>query len=609
MAVAKDLKPEEIIEVWKRGISPQQQDSITQQVLMISADTKAMNELRLFLAQELNKEGRFARAAALYQKVGQVGVDKAKTALLLADSLIAGRQAAVGLRVLDKLEGPVASEPDAYDLRGRALAQLERFDEAIEAFRSAMGTGRIRVSSLNNLVSVMLRADRAADADELLGKIIRDNGANALVLHLRSTVLHRLNRIEDAEEAISAARKLEPSNARLAFHHANLLQVLGRLENSERVAAEGLKEEPDNPQGLSLFSSVHHYKIGSDEFEKMEQATAQLPSLPVTQQISLMFSKAKALVDVGMLHAAFAYYREAGSLKLKLTPARKGDDARHVDGMRRAFLGRTDIGSEGHQDGSPIFVLGMPRSGTSLLEQVLSAHSDIAGIGEQKIISRLINGVRISDDTEIQADANRYFPEDYAPSKAELGERYVIEAAKQTRKQANYTLDKMPPNYRYLGFIFDVLPQATIIHSMRHPIETCVSCYRILFAEGHAWSYDLRLLGQRYRFYYELMQLWDEVFGDRILHVRYEDMTADLENQTRRLVDHVGLAFEEQSLRFHENPNPMRTASVLQVRKPVYSTSVSRWSKHKDLLAPLYDEIGDIVEDYEQKRGLFSRAG
>jgi hypothetical protein len=310
-----------------------------------------------------------------------------------------------------------------------------------------------------------------------------------------------------------------------------------------------------------------------------------------------------------MFSAAFANYEEAGRIKLKRNPYRPEQDWRKNETMQKVYAGRTDIGAAGYASRQPIFVLGMPRSGTSLLEQVMSSHSEIAGIGEQQLVARLINGVRIAEDVEIDTQKTRFWPEDYRPSLSELGEKYIFEARKQMRKEAEYTLDKMPPNYRYVGFIRDMLPDATIIHSMRHPVETCISCYRILFADGHEWSYNLHLLGKRYRFYYEQMQNWDEIFGDQILHVRYEDMISDLEHQVHRLLDRVGVKFEEQCLQFHENPNPMRTASALQVRQPLYTSSVDKWQKHRDLLGPLYDEIGDIIDMYEARQGLFSRAG
>jgi hypothetical protein len=157
----------------------------------------------------------------------------------------------------------------------------------------------------------------------------------------------------------------------------------------------------------------------------------------------------------------------------------------------------------------------------------------------------------------------------------------------------------MPTNFMFAGMIAMALPNARIIHTRRHPVETCLSCYRLLFGDGHQWSFDQRLLGRFYRRYYDLMAHWREQFPGRMLEIRYEDSVSDFEGQARRIVDYLGLAWTDDCLRFFETERSVRTASASQVRKPIYNTSTNRWRRYEKHLGPLLEEIGDLVEEYE----------
>jgi hypothetical protein len=160
-------------------------------------------------------------------------------------------------------------------------------------------------------------------------------------------------------------------------------------------------------------------------------------------------------------------------------------------------------------------------------------------------------------------------------------------------------VDKMPGTFNFVGLIHAILPNARIIHSRRHPVETCLSCYRILFAEGHQWTYNLNELGRYYRRYWDLMRHWREQFPGVMYEVRYEDNVNDVESQARALINYLGLEWNDACLSFYDTDRPVKTASASQVRKPIYKTSTNRWRKYETYLKPLLDEIGDLVEQYE----------
>jgi hypothetical protein len=181
------------------------------------------------------------------------------------------------------------------------------------------------------------------------------------------------------------------------------------------------------------------------------------------------------------------------------------------------------------------------------------------------------------------------------------GQHYVDRLVKLADKPYKRIVDKMPGNCNFVGLINAILPNAKIIHSRRHPVETCLSCYRIHFAEGHQWTYNLRELGRHYKRYWNLMKYWREEFPGVMYEVRYEDNVADVEAQAKKLIEYLGLEWNENCLNFYNIDRPVMTASVTQVRKPIYTTSTNRWRKYEKYLEPLLEELGDIVPEYESE--------
>jgi tetratricopeptide (TPR) repeat protein len=604
----QEMKPAAAIELVERGVDPQTLEGLTQQVLLIKADSPPLDQLRRLLAAKNRELRRYGKAAALWGAVANRNEADGDARLQEVECLLNAGEGAIALKALERMPASRGKEPDVLDARGRALEISGRPEEAIACYEQVLRSGAIREATLNLLVSAYIRTGRIGEAIRTLEQVVRSHPDNAPAWHRLAQARLRENVLEGAEDAARKAIALRPAEASYRFQLATTLQVLGRLEEAEAEAEHGLQLAPADPGGLNLFGTIHKYKPGTPELSRLECAMASLPDLKPSAQMFIVAAKAKALEDLGDVRAALAHYTTMGKLKLRMQPYVASDKLQAVDTLSRLYTQeRVAKPPAGHASDSPVFVVGMPRSGTSLLEQVLSSHSQVAGIGEQKIIGRLARGMFRSLLPEA-GPVDDYWPAGSQVSVEQRGRKYVEEAAKAAAKPAARTLDKMPGNYSHIGPIFDMLPNAHVIHSMRHPIETCVSCFRINFGEGHLWSFDLALLGKEYRYYHDMVSMWAARYGDRILHVRYEDMVDDLERQARRLLAFIGLPFEPQCLAFHENPNPMRTASVLQVRQPLYRSSVDKWRKHKDLLKPLYDEIEDIVQLYERREGLFALA-
>jgi hypothetical protein len=237
----------------------------------------------------------------------------------------------------------------------------------------------------------------------------------------------------------------------------------------------------------------------------------------------------------------------------------------------------------------PVFIVGMPRSGTTLVEQILASHPMVHGAGELKTMNDVVLTVRGPDGNTIP------YPEfvpslDPAALKA-IGARYVA-LLRELAPQGERVTDKMPSNYYFVGLIHLALPNARIIHTMRDPVDTCISCFSKLFTAEQNHTYDLGELGRYYRRYERLMAHWRRVLpAGRMLDVRYEDVVADLESQARRIIDYCGLPWDDRCLSFHQTDRPVRTASATQVRQPIYSSAVGRWKVYEKFLGPLLDEL------------------
>ena len=322
---------------------------------------------------------------------------------------------------------------------------------------------------------------------------------------------------------------------------------------------------------------------------------AEAGELADIQEIRLRFALAKAYDDLGEYDRAFAALTRANALKRDEVDF----DMTEIEARYRAiedtfsadFLAAgADLGDPSE---TPVFIVGMPRSGTTLLEQILDSHPEAHGAGELLELPGLIKGLT----EELGSDAA--FPgclSAVAPNRwTELGARYADTLAQRTPAARRVT-DKLPENHQRVGFISLILPRAKIIHCRRDPLDTCLSCYKLLFTGGQKYSYDLRDLGRQYRLYDSLMAHWSRVLPGRILDVRYEDLVADQEAETRRILAHCGLDWDPACLRFHESDRQVMTASAIQVRRPIYRDSVDKWRRYEAHLRPLLDALGDLAD-------------
>lgn len=411
----------------------------------------------------------------------------------------------------------------------------------------------------------------------------------------------RAGEVDNAREAFKRADKMLPNNYRILYETSVLERLAGNLDRSHELLQRVLKLKPDHASAIRTQGVDHKYSYGDADFVRLNTLAASLDSLLPMEQIQTHFALGKAFDDVSELDTAFRHYSVGGMKKRKLDKFQESSSARMFDLMKR--LANPELlpmdKTKGYQDDTATFILGMPRSGTSLMEQILSSHTQIYGAGELKYVTSALENIDISGRRMKLGGIEAAFDYDANASFAERGKWYTDMLKSIAGKPYSRIVDKMPGNFNFVGIINAILPNARIIHSRRHPVETCLSCYRILFAEGHHWTYDLGQLGRYYRRYWDLMQHWRKHYPGVMYEVRYEDNVADVEGQAKKLIEFLGLEWEENCLNFYNTDRPVKTASATQVRKPIYTTSTNRWRKYEKYLGPLLEEIGDIVEEYE----------
>jgi hypothetical protein len=320
-----------------------------------------------------------------------------------------------------------------------------------------------------------------------------------------------------------------------------------------------------------------------------------MPKLPSEQQMYLHFAAGKALDDIGLADEAFAHFAKGNALKQKTMPQNEAGFLRLFERIKAVFT--PDLVERWRGAGCPserpIFVLGMPRSGTTLVEQILAAHPAVAGRGELMHFGQAVDGL----SRQLQRPGG--FPEIAAELHGRafeaLGENYIARIDPDIKSELRVT-DKLPSNFLFLGLIRLALPEAKIVHVRRDPRDTCLSCFFQLFDGQSNRIYDLGELGRYYRAYASLMQHWRQVLGEgSFLDVQYEDLIAEPDAQARRLLEYCGLPWDERVLGFHRAARAVRSASAGQVREPLYASAVGRWRAYEKHLTPLINALGDVI--------------
>lgn len=486
---------------------------------------------------------------------------------------------------------------DASTHNGLGIAYREQgcLAEAEACYRRALAIKPDYAEAHNNLGNALRDQGRTSEAESSYRQALASHDRYAEPHFNLGNILRNQQRLAEAEQSYRRALAIRPGYL-MALNNLGLcLKKQGRVAEACASFEAALAIRPDFLQALCNLAPFKTYAADDPQLRALEEQQHQLPGLPPAGRINYWFALGKMREDAGRHDDAFAAYAEGNRLQRVRFPhdeAREAALVAHLQSVFHAglFAGRP---SPGHADRTPVFIVGMPRSGTSLIEQILASHPGIHGAGELTDLHDVVHSL----DTD--GAPVRSYPGIVATLSAEalrqLGDAYV-ERAWRHAPHATHVTDKLPANFLHVGMIHRMLPHAKIIHAMRDPMDSCFSCYARLFEQGNLdFSYDLGSVGRYYVRYAELMRHWHRVLPPgTLLDLRYEDMVADTAGQARRLLDYLGLPWHDGCLDFHRNERVVRTASIAQVRKPVYRSSVARWKHFEAHLAPLLE----IVRDY-----------
>lgn len=485
--------------------------------------------------------------------------------------------------------------------KGRLAAARGEIDEAIEIFETNVDRSDPLGDSIDAWLDLLRQNNRELYARKKLREYTESHPERPEFIFGLAVTYSRAGELDNAREAFKASDAILPNNYRIIYELAVLERLAGNLEYSRQLLERVLTLKPDHAPAVRTYGVDHNYSYGDTFFQRLNSLAADIESLTAMEQIQTHFALGKAFDDVAELGTAFRHFAVGGLKKRKIDKFLERDGSRMFDVMKQMVNSQTLPGdpSKGYADPTATFILGMPRSGTSLMEQILSSHPDIYGAGELKHITSALENIETAGRRIKLGNIEPAFDYDLNAGLADRGRWYTDMIKSIADRPYRRIVDKMPGNFNFVGMIHAILPNAKIIHSRRHPVETCLSCYRILFAEGHQWTYDLGQLGRYYKNYWGLMKHWREQYPGVMYEVRYEDNVADVEGQAKRLIEYLGLEWDENCLNFYNTDRPVKTASATQVRRPIYTTSTNRWRKYEKYLGPLMDEIGDIVEQYE----------
>lgn len=534
-------------------------------------------------------------------------------------------------------------DPERARIESATQALLEPdLRAAEEQFRAILRNDPGHVAALCGLAAVSLDADRALDADRLLRHALRQSAWLPLIYRGLVPALLQLGRLSEADAAAGYLQKIEPGSAQtwvtsaavatrvmrqetaLAAYQraaallpgdASLLMSAGHVQKTLGLRAESeasyksvLETDPASGDAWWSLADLKNYVFSDLEVEAMTrliasdaQGSGDLQAAPAGRRsgkAQVHFALGKAHEQRGEHARAFEHYALGNSIKRLAEPfdiaAFERRTARILGFFNEPFLaGRAGCGDPGN---APIFIVGLPRSGSTLLEQILASHPRVAGTME---LPNILNIVAQFDDATAARDG---YPESLArASRADLtvlGARYLAETSMLAAGRERFT-DKLPNNFSHIGLIHLILPRATVIDARRHPMDACFSSFKQHFAEGQTFSYSLEDLGRYYRCYLSLMDHWDRVLPGKVLHVQYEAVVKDPETQIRRMLDHCGLTFDPACLNFHVTRRAVRTASAEQVRQPIYASAVGHWRHFERELEPLRQALGDALDRFE----------
>ena len=486
---------------------------------------------------------------------------------------------------------------DAWCNLGCAYTMLEQFDKGLVAYNKAIELRPDYVEALLGISRIHFDTDNLEAAQASIQRALAIDPDRAEAHSMLASLYNEMAFPDRADAAYQRALELDPELISAWLGRGHMHMEGGDFNIAEDCFNRALALDKETLAARFAFTQLRKVRSDSEHFDALKAVTDP-EALKGQQAINFYYALGKCYDDTGEHELAFENYLKGARLKRDTIGYDPRTNSRLLDRIMEIFSADfiTGLQGGGCDSNLPIFVLGMPRSGTTLTEQIIASHPGVHGAGElpdlKNIAGRLIS------------PAGREYPDNLRgldmPALKMMGEAYVNGLQERAPGSARIT-DKMPGNFQLLGLIHLILPRAKIIHVQRHPLDTCISGFTRLFRHDQNQSYDLYEQGLFYRDYYRLMQHWREVLpADAFYEVRYEQLVNDNEDQARQLIAWCGLPWDEACLESHKTRRTVRTASITQVRQPIYTTSLQRWRRYERFLGPLKEGLGEVLQSLDQ---------
>lgn len=491
----------------------------------------------------------------------------------------------------------------AIRMLAEVAARLGRYGDAQTLLERCLELAPTFAAARHNLAITLHRRHQPLDALREIDTLLSVDPGNPGYTNFKAAVLARIGDYDLSIELYESALAAYPNQPKVWMSYGHALKTAGRSEESITAYRRSIALEPRLGEAYWSLANLKTFTFTQAELAAMK---AQLRRKDLTRddELHFHFALGKAKEDSNEHADAFEHYAVGNRLRRAAILYDAPETTSHVERCRslftRAFFDERK--DHGHPAGDPIFIVGLPRAGSTLLEQVLSSHPLVEGTME---LPDILSIAKKLGERKSRSERSKY-PEVLetldADALRELGQRYLDGTRIQRKTSAPYFVDKMPNNFLHIGLIQLILPNARIIDARRHPLACCFSGFKQHFARGQHFTYDLEDIGHYYRDYVALMAHFEAVLPGRVLRVHYESMVHDTEAEVRRVLDYCGLPFDARCLRFHENLRAVRTASSEQVRRPIYTEGVEQWRHFDSWLEPLRRALGSLIDTYPIKK-------
>ncbi|MBT5555614.1 MAG: tetratricopeptide repeat protein [Halieaceae bacterium] len=494
------------------------------------------------------------------------------------------------------------THPEGMRLLAEVLTRKNILDEAQFLLETLVALQPKMIPARLQLFHVLMRRQRFHSAFDIAASLNKDAPTDTgEIKRAYAAAAFAVGNIEEAKDLYAQLAKSAPADHLIPISQGHIFNAIGERENAVAAFQRCISLKPAHGDSYWSLANTKSYRFDDDEIASM-QKIEESDALSTLDRVQICFALGKALEDKNLFDDAFNYYDRGNSLKLPTThydpvQLRKRVQAQIDVCTSELFESRQHVGV---QNIDPIFIVGLPRAGSTLLEQILASHSQVDGTMELHNVLDLAKRLRGRDADQ---DGTPRYPAILGDLDNDLFAQFGAQFIDQTRiyrGSGHLFIDKMPNNFFHIGLIKLILPNAKIIDARRHPMACCFSGYKQLFGEGQEFSYGLSQIGEYYKEYVRLMAHWDAVLPGHVLRVNHEDVVADLETQVHRILDYCGLEFESACLEFHKTERTVRTPSAEQVRQPIYTSGLEQWKNFEHYLAPLKEALGsELLNEYQ----------